>query len=80
MSLTREKLEAEALGLPASDRANLALRLLRSLDDEADDAADYERAWDDEIRRRLDDYRADRVQPVPAADVFADLRRRWPEH
>ena len=58
MSLPRERVEALALDLPASDRAHLALRLLESLEDGVDDPADGERAWVEEIRHRLDDYKA----------------------
>ena len=60
---------AEIMGLPAEERAKLALELLRSLDGEAD--PDAAAAWDLEIERRgaevdagtadtmtLDEYRA----------------------
>lgn len=48
-----EKLLDEALRLPEGDREALALALLDSVGDEAPAAVD--RAWRDEIRRRIDE-------------------------
>lgn len=79
MSLPLERLEAEALELPARDRARLAHRLIASLDEVStneEDAAEVERAWEEEIRRRLEEYRNGAVQPVPASEVFAKARAR----
>lgn len=80
MSLPLEQLEAEALDLPARDRARLAHRLIASLDALEDtgeaDPAEVERAWEEEIRRRLEEYRSGAVQPVPASEVFAKARAR----
>jgi putative addiction module component (TIGR02574 family) len=56
----------EALRLSDSERAELAARLIESLEPDAED--DVESAWGEEIRRRLDDLDQGRVQPVP-----------WPE-
>lgn len=79
MSLPLERLEAEALELPARERARLAHRLIASLDavDTAEeDPAEVERAWEEEIHRRLQEYRSGAVQPVPASEVFAKARAR----
>ncbi len=48
---TLEKLRADALSLPESERAELAHNLVASLDGRAD--SDAETAWDAEILRRL---------------------------
>lgn len=48
---TLEKLRAEALNLPESDRAELAQQLLASLDGTPDPRV--EEVWDAEILRRL---------------------------
>lgn len=53
----------ELLGLPAEQRADLAVALLDSLDPPAD--TDAEQAWDEEIRRRVDEVNAGTVTPVP---------------
>jgi putative addiction module component (TIGR02574 family) len=75
MSRPLEQLEAEVLDLPPSDRARLARRLLASLDDEdAEDPQEVERAWEEEIRRRLEAYRAGQVQTIPASEVLANAR------
>jgi putative addiction module component (TIGR02574 family) len=75
MSVPRDQLESEALTLPAHERARLALRLIESLDAApAEEQAAVDRAWEDEIRRRLDEHRAGSVRPVPAADVWRAAR------
>ncbi|WP_438000498.1 addiction module protein [Sorangium sp. So ce185] len=56
--------------LPESERRVLALRLLESVGDESSEEVD--RAWVEEARRRLDDIRAGRSQPVP----WEEARRR----
>jgi putative addiction module component (TIGR02574 family) len=77
MSLPLDRLEAEALELPARERARLAHRLIASLDEDADeDPAEVERAWKEEIQRRLEEYRAGAVQAIPASEVFAEARAR----
>lgn len=60
------KLLRDALGLPENDRAELAARLIDSLDQQADD--DAPSAWNDEIARRIADLDSGSVKPVP-----------WPE-
>jgi putative addiction module component (TIGR02574 family) len=57
----------ELLNLPAEERAALAAALLDSLDPPAD--ADADAAWDEEIRRRVDDVTAGRVSTLPWADA-----------
>ncbi len=77
MSRPLEQLEAEALKLPASDRARLAQRLLASLDDEEDEAPqEVERAWEEEIRRRLEAHHSGKVHTIPASEVLAKARAR----
>ncbi|WP_437726895.1 addiction module protein [Sorangium sp. So ce861] len=73
MSLPAEELLDWAMKLPESERRALALRLLESVGDESPE--EVERAWVEEARRRLDDVRAGRSQPVPweeaARRIFA---------
>lgn len=76
MSMSPQQIDAGALELPASGRARLARRLIESLDEEVEDPTEVERAWEAEIQRRLDEYRAGKVQTTPAADVFSEARRR----
>lgn len=77
MSLPLDRLEAEALDLPARERARLAHRLIASLDEDADeDPTEVERAWEEEICRRLAEVEAGKAELVPAEQVFAELRSR----
>lgn len=41
-----------------------------------DDPAEVERAWDEEIRRRLEEVEAGKAELIPAELVFAELRAR----
>lgn len=75
MSGQFEKVEAEALELPAGGRALLARRLIASLDGR-DDSPEVELAWEEEIHRRVEEYRSGAVQAVPASEVFARARAR----
>lgn len=68
-----EQLEAAALALPRSERARLAQRLLESLDEEPE----VEAAWRDEVRRRLDAYRAGEETTVSREEVVREARRRY---
>lgn len=78
MSLPLERLEAEALELPVGERARLAHRLIASLDEEtADDPAEVESAWEEEIRRRVAEVEAGSAELIPAEQVFAELRARF---
>lgn len=77
MVRTPDALEAQLLRPPAADRARLSEVLLASLDAGVGDATDVEAAWASEAERRLAELRAGTVAGVPAADVFAAVRRRF---
>lgn len=68
-----DEITLKARSLPAEDRARIAEDLLSSLQEEADPA--IEAAWDTEIRRRLDEVEAGTAKLIPAAEVFAEVRR-----
>ena len=76
MRASVEELESEVLGLPPGDRARLAQRLLESLDESVEDPVEVERAWDEEIARRVAELEAGKVELIPAEQVFAELRSR----
>ena len=73
MTTIVDELTLKARSLPAEDRARLAEDLLSSLQEDADPA--IEAAWDSEIRRRLDEVEAGTAKLIPAAEVFAEVRR-----
>ena len=74
MSRDFKELIAEALELPLTARAELASQLLDSLDDLSEEEADQ--LWAAEGERRLAEYKAGRMESVPADEVFARLRAR----
>lgn len=67
MAETDRALIDTALRLPESERAELAVRLIDSLDPTVD--ADAEAAWAAEIAERLADLDAGRVIPVPCTEA-----------
>jgi putative addiction module component (TIGR02574 family) len=78
MSLSLKQLEAAALALPLRERAQLVERLIASLDEDAteEDPADVDRAWAEEIQRRVAAVEAGTVELIPGEQVFAELRAR----
>lgn len=69
-----DDIAAAALELPMAKRAELAARLLESLDDLTDDENDQ--LWAQEAERRLAEYKAGKMEAIPADEVFARLRAR----
>lgn len=73
MSRAVEELYEQASHLPEEDRAELAGKLLESIEDPPDEGV--EEAWAAEIERRMVEYRAGRVKTIPWAEVRAHLHR-----
>lgn len=73
MTRSVEELYERASELPAEDRAELAGRLLESIEEEADEGV--EEAWAAEIERRMADYRAGRVKTISWTELRARLHR-----
>jgi putative addiction module component (TIGR02574 family) len=76
MAHSLAEIEDDALKLPDEDRARLAVRLLASLEEEAESPEEIEKLWLVEAERRFQELRAGVVQGVPAKDVFAQLRAK----
>ena len=74
MSRELKDIAAEALELPLNARAELASRLLESLDDLSEE--ENEQLWAQEAERRYAEYKAGRIEAVPAEEVFERLRSR----
>jgi putative addiction module component (TIGR02574 family) len=74
MPSTYDALAQDALKLSQQERARLAHDLLVSLEETEEDPAEVERAWREEIERRMADVRAGNVTGIPADEVFAKLR------
>lgn len=75
MSTKMEKLALELLSLPASSRAELAKRLIASLDEF--DAPDADKSWLEEIKRRDAEISEGKVECAAAEDVFRELRNQF---
>lgn len=74
MNIQSQQLLSSALGLSETERADLAVSLLRSLD--APDDLNSEAAWAAEIERRLQDIDNGAVELVPWQNVMDEMRRR----
>lgn len=74
MSRDPKDIAAEALEMPLTARAELAGRLLDSLDDLTEEENDQ--LWAQEAERRYAEYKAGNIEAVPAEEVFARLRSR----
>jgi putative addiction module component (TIGR02574 family) len=69
-----EKVRADALNLPETERAELAQDLMASLDGPAD--PDVEKAWDAEILRRLAEIDAGTARLIDREEFSKRLRGR----
>ena len=73
MPLTVEQLTNEAMQLPAASRAELAEKLVGSLD--FADSDDIQKRWIEEAIRRRDEIRSGEVKSIPGDEVLAEVRR-----
>jgi putative addiction module component (TIGR02574 family) len=69
MSTTTEKVCIEALSLPRDARAEIAHRLLVSLENE-DFPEDVSEEWRKEIDRRRQDFREGKANPISAEEAL----------
>ena len=61
--------------LPPADRAEIAQRLIESLDEPAQ--PDWEMSWDEELKKRAERMKNGSVQGIPFDEVMANLRRKF---
>ena len=69
MLMSEDQVEIEALALPRHARARIAELLIASLDEDSE----IERAWDEEVRRRVQEIRSGQAQTVSGEDVFKEI-------
>ena len=74
MSRPVEDILNDAMKMPPADRALLAERLIRSLDEQVDPDADA--AWQDEVARRWEEIQADQAALVPWEAVRERIQGR----
>jgi putative addiction module component (TIGR02574 family) len=72
MPISVSELSAQAHALLPDERARLAEELLASL---AIDDPSIESAWNQEIRRRIDEIERGVVETIPATRAFAQARQ-----
>jgi putative addiction module component (TIGR02574 family) len=73
-TMTIEEILKQALELPPKERAKLAEDLLESLDDQDVDEDQAEKAWSEEIRRRVDEIQSGAVKGVTWSEVQRRVR------
>jgi putative addiction module component (TIGR02574 family) len=73
MPLTLDQLAEEAMHLPPTSRAELAEKLVESLDFPESD--EFHTLWAAEAVRRRDEVRSGRVTSIPGEEVIAEVRR-----
>ncbi len=62
------------MSLPPTERKDVALRLLESID--VADSTSVDEAWSEEIRKRLDEVLDGSVHTIPGDQVFEELATR----
>jgi len=72
--MTVDELETEVLKLPLDSRAELAHRILLSLDEGEEPDPEHERLWLEEIERRYRAVREGTSPLTPADEVLAAIR------
>lgn len=68
-----KEIENSALKLDENHRAELAKRLIASLDQQMDQ--DIEQAWIDEVNRRKKELDTGEVDPISAEEVLSNARK-----
>lgn len=68
----------KALALSAEDRERLIDQLIASRSEEPTEEG-AEAAWEEEIKRRVDDIRAGRVKTIPGEQVLQELAQEFPD-
>lgn len=74
--VTEKQIVAAALKLPPKKRADLASRLIQSLEQEEEKLSpeERERLWTEEAQRRLEEMREGKVEEIPLEEALADAR------
>ncbi|MFX0098780.1 MAG: addiction module protein [Candidatus Hodarchaeota archaeon] len=70
-----KKIEKEALQLSARERANLAARLIRSLDEKEEPNA--EKLWIQEAERRYQEFKRGNTTGQPSDEVIREIRSEF---
>ena len=69
MTITVEKLVSQALSLPSGSRAQLAEKIIESLENET-----IEKIWLSEAKKRRDEVRSGQVKPIEGEEVLRRIK------
>jgi len=75
MAAVSDRITEEALSLPAEARLKLVEDLLTSLN--LPTRREIDRAWAQEVERRVDQVEAGEAEMVPGEEVFSRLRAKY---
>jgi len=75
MSNLAERLIEEALMLPLEDRAELADKLLQSLN--IPTQSDIDRMWMEEAEKRVSEYDEKKIESLNGENVIKEVRKRF---
>lgn len=81
MASTLDSLVEQVIELPIALREIVVHRLMVSMDEdyEPEMDPDIEAAWNVEIQRRRADFESGKDKGIPAEEVFAQLRKEYPD-
>ena len=75
MARPLKDIEQELLTLPRKERADIVLRVIRSLDEGIEE--DVDAYWEEELVRRSQDIESGKAKLIPAEEVFEKARKRF---
>lgn len=70
-----QEVENKATDLSKKNRAELAHKLILSLDNEID--KDFKEAWEVEIEKRIKEIKSGKTKGRPAQEIFAEIRAKY---
>jgi predicted transcriptional regulator len=74
MSTAAKQLLDQVMSLDERDRMDFLSQLIERMDGPAD--ADYEQAWGEEIKTRLEEIDSGRARMIPAEEAIKQIRKR----
>ncbi len=75
MTELAKKFVNEALLLPREDRAQLADKLIESLNLPSQE--EINKAWAEESERRIRDYKEGKIKSIDGEQVFSEIKKRY---
>lgn len=75
MARPLKEIEQELLTLSRKERADIVLRVIRSLDEGTEE--DVDAYWKEELVRRSQDIESGKAKLIPAEEVFEKARKRF---